>query len=690
MSFLAPLFLIGALAITAPIIFHLIRRTPTIQQRFSSLMFLSPSPPQLSRRSRLDKILLLLLRCIIICLLAFAFARPFLRDKFPIQSATGPQKITVLLIDSSASMKRDNLWADAVGRVRELARSAAPHDQMQIALFDRSTRKLLSFEEWSALSVSERVASVERKLAEVGATWYAGEPGSALIFAAEELNALGQLHPSTLRQIVVLSDLQEGSRMQNLQGFDWPKGIDVVFETLRAKKQNNAGLHPAVEGETSGSGPSDTRPLVRVSNSPQSKREQFRLTWIDGKTAGAVGNPIDVQVLPGKARVFRAPERPQSAADVRLVLTGDDEPFDNTLYVAAAEPERVQVAFIGAGAEDDPSDLLYYLKRAFQETRRRTVSITPLRTATDVNIPAEIRFLIAPNDLSTGQAEAIRKHLERGGSALLVLKNPASTRAVEQLVNSTGALASEAAVKEYAMLEQIEFSHPIFAPFAEPRFGDFTKVHFWKHRHLNTDALPNARVLARFDDGAPALLETDVGDGKMMILTSGWQPTDSQLALSSKFVPLLYSMLEYAGCFKEQAGVFTVGSEVPVRSPGMTLQRPDGSQRAQDGGRWILETPGIFTATEGKTIYKLAANLDPAESKTAPLELEELQKLGVPMRTTAARSAATIEKERKWAHATELESRQKLWRWLIAATLLVVLIETWFAARLSRPAVVEA
>src|SRR5688572_3438295 len=95
MSFLAPLFLLGALAVGLPILFHLIRRTPTIQQRFSSLMFLAPSPPQLSRRSRLDKILLLILRCLIVCLLAFAFARPFFRTKTPVDPGTGPVRAEI-------------------------------------------------------------------------------------------------------------------------------------------------------------------------------------------------------------------------------------------------------------------------------------------------------------------------------------------------------------------------------------------------------------------------------------------------------------------------------------------------------------------------------------------------------------------------------------------------------------------
>ena len=62
MSFLSPLYLAGLLAMSLPLMFHLIRRTPRGRHSFSSLMFLSPSPPRLTRRSRLDHVLLLLLR----------------------------------------------------------------------------------------------------------------------------------------------------------------------------------------------------------------------------------------------------------------------------------------------------------------------------------------------------------------------------------------------------------------------------------------------------------------------------------------------------------------------------------------------------------------------------------------------------------------------------------------------------
>src|SRR5437016_13016039 len=113
MSFLAPLFLFGALAVALPVIFHLIRRTSREKTLFSSLMFLLPTPPRVSRRSRLENIFLLLLRCIVLCLLALGFARPFIQRPVQADPKAGTGKRMVILIDTSTSMRRANLRADA-------------------------------------------------------------------------------------------------------------------------------------------------------------------------------------------------------------------------------------------------------------------------------------------------------------------------------------------------------------------------------------------------------------------------------------------------------------------------------------------------------------------------------------------------------------------------------------------------
>src|SRR4030095_1342747 len=151
MNFLAPLFLLGAIAIIGPVIFHLIRRTTREKTPFSTLMFLEPTPPRITRRSRLENLWLLLLRCLVIGLLAMAFARPFFRQKGANALSSSGRQRAVILIDTSASLRREGLWAEAVKKAGERIHKADPGDELALAAFDRSVRPLMTFEDWSRL-----------------------------------------------------------------------------------------------------------------------------------------------------------------------------------------------------------------------------------------------------------------------------------------------------------------------------------------------------------------------------------------------------------------------------------------------------------------------------------------------------------------------------------------------------------
>src|SRR6267154_4000598 len=163
MSFLAPLFLLGALAVSLPVIFHLIRRTTRERTPFSSLMFLLPSPPRLTRRSRLEHIFLLVLRCAALCLLTLGFARPFFKK--PVTSAQDSAgKRLLLLLDTSASIRRASLWADAQARAATLLRKSSPADQVAIFSFDRQIVPLMTFDQWGATAPGERVPQALDKI----------------------------------------------------------------------------------------------------------------------------------------------------------------------------------------------------------------------------------------------------------------------------------------------------------------------------------------------------------------------------------------------------------------------------------------------------------------------------------------------------------------------------------------------
>src|SRR5688572_12586709 len=170
MSFLAPLFLVGALAVAAPIIFHLIRRTSREKIPFSSLMFLQPTPPRVTRSSRLENIFLLLLRCLVLCLLALGFARPFLQKPVAADNAAGAGQRIVILVDASASMKRDNLWSEARAKAEQVLKRTAPADTVSLFLFDRTARPLMSFEQWTATPIGDRIALALQRLSTITPT----------------------------------------------------------------------------------------------------------------------------------------------------------------------------------------------------------------------------------------------------------------------------------------------------------------------------------------------------------------------------------------------------------------------------------------------------------------------------------------------------------------------------------------
>ena len=84
---------------------------------------------------------------------------------------------------------------------------------------------------------------------------------------------------------------------------------------------------------------------------------------------------------------------------------------------------------------------------------------------------------------------------------------------------------------------------------------------------------------------------------------------------------------------------------------------------------------------------RFAVNIDPIESRTAPLASDEFEKLGVPV---AQAGEAKIETRRQaQLQNAELENRQKLWRWVLLGTICVLLVETWLAGRTSRTVSVQ-
>jgi hypothetical protein len=461
----------------------------------------------------------------------------------------------------------------------------------------------------------------------------------------------------------------------------------VTLVPVKAKKKTNAGLQPLLGGEMSDVATEKLR--VRVGNSGESTREQFDLRWA-GAAPGGV-DAVAVYVPPGQSRTVEAPTNTTSE---HLVLTGDDADFDNSLYVVPPRREQIDLAFVGNDVDSDPQQMLFYLKRAFADTARQEVRVQSHAPAQLAAMSNNISLMVVATPLSAAEAAELARRVRNGATAVLALRSAAEAENLSELLGQT-VTVEEAPASGYAMLAEIDFAHPLFAPFADARFSDFTKIHFWKHRRVALDGT-KARVLAKFDNGDPAIVQFTAGKGSVFLFAAGWHPGDSQLALSSKFVPMVYSLMELSGTIKPQLAAFAVGDMVDLSSARATnalaVRKPDGKTVPVAEQKLFGETdqPGVYTVVGVERPFRFAVNLAPEESKTLPLAGEPLEKLGVPIRVQPLATAEQLAQKQAQLRSVELESNQKLWRWLIVATLVILIVETWIAARLSRRAPVQA
>jgi hypothetical protein len=682
---------------------------------FSSLMFLRPTLPRFRSRSRLEHVLLLIVRCAVLCLLAFAFARPFLRQA----AAAGPaeaSKRVVLLIDTSASMQRAGLWARALDEAKSILGDAKPADRVCVISFDQGTRTLIGFEQWVTMDPGRRVPIATQELTRLSPGWSATDLGHALVTAAEaleddETNDSGQ--SKAQRQIVLVSDLQQGSKLDALLTYEWPQDVGLVAKVIPCQGATNASLQLVTSRDSLAPAREDDLPDIRLTNSPDATTDRFQLRWAD-VAGSAPGAPLDVYVAAGRSTVVHAPARPDRQTAGKLLLTGDDQDFDNTLYVMPALHRQVNVLYVGSDEPNDTTGMLYYLRQAFGTGKALTSRIVA-RSGVGALTASEVEaahLIVVTDTLNQPNSAALRRYLESGKPLLLAMKSSEAVTALSGLMRVSKVQAQEGETKRYAMLGRLEFDHPLLKPFSDPRFGDFTRIHFWKYRRVDLAGCPEARVLARFDNNDPAWFEVPVGRGTLLVWTSGWQPSDSDLALSSKFVPLLYGALEYGGALATHQAQYFVGDPVPLpnQTPSgpkeIQIRKPDGTTVSLGKDQQTFtqtDFPGIYSISDstgganpqsamlsppaptgGRNPQSFAVNLPAAESRTDPMPIEDLEKLGVSLKPAATVVSDATRLAARHNSFSEMESRQKLWRWVMVMVFILLLIETWLGGWLTR------
>ncbi|APZ95779.1 BatA domain-containing protein [Fuerstiella marisgermanici] len=718
MDFLTPIFAaVGVAAATIPVVLHMLRRAPTQDMPFSIVRFLKPSQPKLTKRSNIEHWPLMLLRILALVLIGLAFARPFLREVIPLDAAEGEVQSVTILIDKSASMRREGIYDQVQETLRESIDELNDEDLLSVMTFSESPATLVSRDKWATATQDERAAMVQNVIDSYEPDWLSTNTGSAMRAAADELAAESkELLNVTSRRLVLITDFQRGSNLDELKSGEWPATVEVQLKTVEPTKKGNAGVTFVKDRRAD-------RTRVRIASAGDSVQQEFQLQPFDASGA-AVGESMKVTVAPGQRRTIILPALDPAASKsvAGVELKGDDHPFDNVIDLPELESPVVKVAHIGPATLNDPESMRYYLQRVLDGNVERDVKLIDLMKEDGVvlPVPADVKLVVATAVVPDGLLDSLSAFLDRSGTLLMAPPSIDAVLSVKTFLPSNFEV-KEADVDEYAMLSQIDFDHPLFSTFSDARFADFSSIRFWQHRNLvfNEEERQKGEwtVVAKFDSGVPAIAELPHGDnGRVILLATGWHPADSQWALSTRFAPLLTRILSLASPAQKDQVIQTVGDVIRpgqlVSSDDWSISFPNGTETtaaavsaaAAEGSTSsestvVLNEPGRYTITgkadDGEYNVSLIAGLGAAESRTEMLPIGQLQVLGIGVEPASGEQLAMNAGDSDDAppgqlSANELEKQQKWWRWLLLSGLGCLLLESLWASAIERRSTIEA
>lgn len=110
MGLFAPWFLAGLAGVALPLYLHLLKRHKRPPKPMPSLMLYESRVVSSTKHRRLDHILLLSLRLLLLLALILAFANPFINRN---SAAAASDRLVLLVIDNSFSMRAGSRLADA-------------------------------------------------------------------------------------------------------------------------------------------------------------------------------------------------------------------------------------------------------------------------------------------------------------------------------------------------------------------------------------------------------------------------------------------------------------------------------------------------------------------------------------------------------------------------------------------------
>lgn len=672
MSFLAPLFLVGLAGLAIPVLLHLIQRERRNVVQFPSLMFIRRIPYQSVQRRRIRHWLLLALRLAALALLVLAFGRPFFRHADVAAAAASGAREVVVLLDRSYSMGEGDRWQRAVAAAQGTIDGLKPADRGTVVLFASNAEVALR----STADRSRLRGAIAGVTPGAGATRY----GPALKLAGSILSESALPR----REAILITDFQR-TGWQGAEGVRLPDGAELTPVAVGDADAANLAVTPVSLQRSMFSNQQRVAISAGVVNHGTVPMRAVEVSLELG------GRPVQTQrvnVEPGGSSsvTFEPVTVAERHLRASVRLPKDALERDNVFHVVVSPDDPVRVILAERAGAPRGGSLFLSRALAVGESPRFELATRAADALSNDDLTRASVIVLNDIAVAASTAQRLTSFVERGGGLLIVAGERAAWSGPPTLLPGVVGGAVDRSAGNPARIGALEYGHPALEVFRAPRSGDFAAARFFGYRTVT--ASPGAQILARYDDGAPALLERRTGNGRVLLWTSSIDTFWNDLAVRPVYLPLMHRLMRYLGDYSEPAPWRTVGEVVdtPVapRSAGTPEGRvaltPSGQRVALDGeGPEVLELTeqGFYEvraqARDTDPAVVLASNVDLAESDMTALDPKEVAAAAMG-RAGGGGGGAT--KPLTPPSDDAQEGAQRIWWYLIFAGLLFLVAET--------------
>jgi hypothetical protein len=672
MGFLAPWFLGGLAALGVPVFVHLLRKHVTIPRPVSSLMFFERGTQSSTRHRRLRYLLLFALRFALLLLVVLAFADPFIRR--PAADVNG--RLMLIVLDNSFSMRAGTRFADAKQQALALL-AAKPHSQKAqvMALGGQFAVLTQSIEDGAQLR-----SAIESIQPGDGHANF-GELGRSIRAMGETVHGPIDLH--------LFSDMQRTAMPSNFADMVLPANVTLV---LHGVAKGTAPANWTVESVSAPAeladpkDPKRSRVQAVVAGFGAPAAEKTVLLVVNGKTLATRKVSVPAN---GRATVEFAPLDVGygfNRCQVRIEGGGDGFPADDAsvFVIRRSDPERV----LFVHGPSDTRSALYFGAALGAAAQASFVlqSVTAEKT-TDLD-PSKFAFVVLSDAVTLPSIfeHTLAQYVSKGGSVLIALSTGAGHHARIPLWGGDVKDAHDyARGGSAATVGQVDFTHPALEQ-AQPGRDNGG----WAETKVFYAAVVDpgqARVAARLGDGTPLLLDRQMGEGHVLLFTSGLENLTNDLPLHPVFVAFVDKAARYLSGSERLSGSRLVDSFVQLRSAAepvgqvasVEVTDPDGRRplslsEARTMQTFRLQRAGFYQIrfANGRDAV-IGVNPDRRESNLEPIA-PDVQQLWSGSKGDASIQTVT-------AAGDEAKYRPvSLWRYVMLLTLIVALVETAVAS----------